>query len=126
MKFRYARHCNSLPEMIRFYRDGVGLKVLGDFEGHEGYDGVFLGPQTGDWHLEFTVSPTPADHHPDPDDLLVFYADSHPEMQEWAARIQKAGGRPVEPANPYWKKHGVTVEDPEGYRIVVAFRPGKE
>jgi len=25
----------------------------------------------------------------------------------------------VEPANPYWKKHGVTVADPDGFRVVL-------
>jgi catechol 2,3-dioxygenase-like lactoylglutathione lyase family enzyme len=126
MKFRHARHCHSLPEMIRFYRDGLGLLVLGTFEGHDGYDGVFLGPEAGDWHLEFTVSDAPAQHCPDPDDLLVFYVNSRPEMEQWAARIEKTGGKPVEPANPYWKKQGVTFEDPEGYRVVVALEPNSE
>ena len=27
--------------------------------------------------------------------------------------------QPVEPANPYWASHGVTFEDPDGFRVVL-------
>jgi catechol 2,3-dioxygenase-like lactoylglutathione lyase family enzyme len=26
---------------------------------------------------------------------------------------------PVEPANPYWGEHGLTFEDPDGFRVVL-------
>ena len=44
----------DLEAAIAFYRDGLGLPEIGRFEGHEGYDGVFLEiPGTGA-HLELT------------------------------------------------------------------------
>ncbi len=41
---RVARPTDQMTEIIRFYRDGLGLEVLGSFEGHDGFDGVMLGP----------------------------------------------------------------------------------
>ena len=30
----------------------------------------------------------------------------------------------VSPENPYWEKSGVTIEDPDGWRIVLMNSPG--
>ena len=54
MQVRFARHTDRLDEVVRFYRDRLGLPEFGRFEDHAGYDGVFLDlPGTGA-HLEFT------------------------------------------------------------------------
>src|SRR5215467_10413241 len=53
-KFRVARPTDNLPEIVRFYRDGLGLEVLTSFENHEGFDGVMLGHKGFPYHLEFT------------------------------------------------------------------------
>ena len=42
MQLRVARHTERLQEVVRFYRDGIGLTQIGGFRGHDGYDGVFL------------------------------------------------------------------------------------
>jgi hypothetical protein len=34
------------------------------------------------------------------------------------------GFLPVEPENPYWLLNGVTIEDPDGYRVVLVNKPG--
>jgi hypothetical protein len=34
------------------------------------------------------------------------------------------GYRAVVPANPYWEAHGVTIPDPDGWRIVLVESPG--
>jgi hypothetical protein len=55
MQLRVARHTQRLQEVVRFYRDGIGLTEIGGFRGHDGYDGVFLAvPDTGA-HLELTA-----------------------------------------------------------------------
>jgi hypothetical protein len=64
-QFRVARPTNQLQKVIEFYRDGVGLKIIGSFEGHDEYDGIMLGlPDATSYHLEFTQhvegSPCPA------------------------------------------------------------------
>lgn len=113
---RFARHTSRLEELVRFYRDGLGLRELGRFEDHDGYDGVFLDvPGTGA-HLEFTRGggqPPPVPHD---ETLLVLYLGDDNAVAEACAR---AGVQPVEPANPYWREHGVTVVDPDGFRVVL-------
>ena len=51
---RVARPTDSLPQVIKFYRDGLGLEVLSSFENHNGFDGVMLGRKGTPYHLEFT------------------------------------------------------------------------
>ena len=38
---------------------------------------------------------------------------------EVVARIKKSGYEPVSSFNPYWNQHGLTFEDPDGYRVVL-------
>ncbi len=40
---RIRRPTDQLERVVRFYRDGLGLAVLGGFEDHAGYDGVMIG-----------------------------------------------------------------------------------
>ena len=47
-QLRVARHTERLEELVRFYRDGLGLVEVGGFRNHGGYDGAFLAlPGTG-------------------------------------------------------------------------------
>ncbi|HYX76231.1 MAG TPA: hypothetical protein VE757_03550, partial [Gaiellaceae bacterium] len=55
MEVRFARHTGRLPEIVGFYRDGLGLREIGRFEDHAGYDGVFFGLPGTNAHLEFTT-----------------------------------------------------------------------
>jgi ribosomal protein S18 acetylase RimI-like enzyme len=90
---RVARHTERLDAIVAFYRDGLGLTEIGGFRGHDGYDGVFLEvPGTGA-HLEFTAGGGEGTPAPHPESLLVLY--------------------------PYWVEHGVTIEDPDGFRVVL-------
>jgi catechol 2,3-dioxygenase-like lactoylglutathione lyase family enzyme len=116
MQLRVARHTERLDEVVAFYRDAIGLPEIGGFRDHAGYDGVFLAvPGTGA-HLELTSGgghPAPAPH---PESLLVLYLGDEHSVQRVAARI---GADPVPPANPYWAEHGLTFEDPDGFRVVL-------
>ncbi len=51
VQVRVARPTDKLEEVVRFYRDGLGLEVIGSFEGHSGYSGVMLGLPGRDYHL---------------------------------------------------------------------------
>jgi hypothetical protein len=120
VQFRIARPTDQLDKVMEFYRDGVGLKVVGSFDKHDGYDGVMLGlPEVG-YHLEFTQhengSPCPA---PTEDNLLVFYIPDLEARDIIVKRLNAMGYPEVEPENPYWKNAGVTIEDPDGWRIVL-------
>lgn len=55
MQVRVARHTNRLAEIVRFYRDGLGLREIGRFKDHDGYDGIFLALTGTETHLEFTT-----------------------------------------------------------------------
>lgn len=120
MKLRVARHTTNLDKITSFYQDILGLEKLGGFNSHQNYDGVFLGLKGENWHLELTVSDEMPDHKPDEDDLLVFYANNVDEYNNLINRIEKAGINSVSPKNPYWKENGITILDPDGYRIVIS------
>ena len=55
---------DQLKKVVNFYCEGLGLKKIGSFEGHEGYDGIMIGLPNSSYHLEFTQhkdgSPCPA------------------------------------------------------------------
>jgi catechol 2,3-dioxygenase-like lactoylglutathione lyase family enzyme len=115
MQVRVARHTEQIDELVAFYRDGLGLPEIGSFHDHDGYDGVFLDlPGTGA-HLELTTGGDHGAPEPHPESLLVLYLGSE-EVKEIAARLD---AKPVEPANPYWADHGLTFEDPDGFRVVL-------
>jgi GNAT superfamily N-acetyltransferase/catechol 2,3-dioxygenase-like lactoylglutathione lyase family enzyme len=116
VQLRIARHTERLDEVVRFYRDGVGLNEIGGFRGHDGYDGVFLAvPGTGT-HLELTSGGDRGTPAPHPESLLVLYVGDDDTVRKIAARLAVD---PVQPANPYWADHGVTFEDPDGFRVVL-------
>ena len=117
---RIARHTERLDAIVGFYRDGLGLTVIGGFRDHDGYDGVFLElPKTGA-HLEFTAGGEAGAPTPHPESLLVLYLVDDAAVQAVVARL---GAEPVAPANPYWSEHGVTLEDPDGFRVVLVPEP---
>jgi catechol 2,3-dioxygenase-like lactoylglutathione lyase family enzyme len=117
---RVARPTDHLDATIRFYTEGVGLKVLGSFEDHEGFDGVMLGIRGASYHLEFTRKRGHASGRaPTQDNLLVFYIDEEQEWLDATERMSAAGYQPVPSFNPYWDRAGLTYEDPDGYRVVI-------
>jgi catechol 2,3-dioxygenase-like lactoylglutathione lyase family enzyme len=116
MQLRIARHTQRLDEIVAFYRDGLGLTEVGGFRDHGGYDGVFLEiPGTGA-HLEFTAGGEHLAPGPHPESLLVLYLG---DDQEVRTVVERLGVEPVDPANPYWAEHGLTFEDPDGFRVVL-------
>lgn len=77
--------------------------------GHRGYDGIMIGLPNANYHLEFTEhiegSPCPA--------------PTKETIQRIAQRLAQMGYPEVEPENLYWAEKGVTIEDPDGWRIVL-------
>ncbi|MGB0953590.1 MAG: VOC family protein [Planctomycetota bacterium] len=117
---RIARPTDALEEVVHFYRDGLGMQVLGSFEDHAGFSGAMLGDGRSGHHLEFTTHPEhPAGRAPTQDHLLVFYLPEKAAWREAVERLQAIGVEPVAALNPYWDVHGLTFEDPDGYRIVL-------
>ena len=103
MQVRFARHTERLPEIVRFYGDGLGLPELCRFDDHAGYDGVFFAlPGTGA-QLEFTSGGHHSAPSPHPETLLVLYLGNAEAVEEISKRV---GTGPVEAANPYWRTRG--------------------
>jgi catechol 2,3-dioxygenase-like lactoylglutathione lyase family enzyme len=116
MQVRVARHTNRLAEVVAFYREGLGLPEIGRFEDHDGYEGVFLALPGTDAHVELTSGGGHDAPTPHPETLLVLYLGTPEAVAETCARV---GVEPVEAANPYWRRHGVTLPDPDGFRVVL-------
>ena len=117
---RVARPTDRLDEVLRFYRDGLGLTTVGSFEDHDGFDGFMLGIPGAYYHLEFTRKRGhTAGLAPTPDNLLVFYLPDETEWQAAVDRMFANGYEPTASFNPYWDRSGRTFEDPDGYRVVI-------
>jgi catechol 2,3-dioxygenase-like lactoylglutathione lyase family enzyme len=122
---RIARPSLGLAAAERFYVQGLGLSVLfraaGSAESGT-HDLLMVGPAGGNWHLELTVgtrdmvAPSPT-----PEDLLVIYLAA-PVGEALVARAVAHGGTVVPAHNPYWDVGGVTITDPDGYRVVLTGR----
>src|SRR6476469_7792699 len=119
MELRVARHTERLDEVVAFYRDGLGLTETGGFRDDDGYDGVFLAIPGSGAHLELTAGGGHGAPAPHPESLLVLYLGDDAAIRAAAARL---GADPVAPANPYWAEHGLTFQDPDGFRVVLVAR----
>lgn len=120
MQVRIARPTNQLAAIKSFYTEGLGLKVIGEFTGHQGYDGVMIGLPDHQYHLEFTQFETPVDlPEPTKEHLLVFYFNDFEAFTKVNKRLQEMKFYPVSPENPYWEGKSLTYEDPDHWRIVL-------
>ncbi|ASK61010.1 hypothetical protein CFK37_01675 [Virgibacillus phasianinus] len=119
-QIRIARPTDKFDEVIDFYEKGLGLERMTDFTGHRGYTGVIYGLPGISYHLEFTKhvdgSPCSAPTH---DNLLVLYIPDKQEIDAIYDRLKQMGYDAVEPENHYWKEKGITIEDPDGWRVVL-------
>ncbi|WP_033338342.1 VOC family protein [Catenuloplanes japonicus] len=107
---RIARPARDLEATARFYTEGLGLEVLFRKEGL-----MMVGAPGARWHLELVAGETVPS--PTEEDLLVLYLDGPVDD----ARLVAAGGRRVAQGE-YWDRWGVTVADPDGYRLVLSTR----
>jgi hypothetical protein len=120
MKFRFARHTNNLNKLKSFYIDVLGFEVLGSFENHSNYNGIFIGRPDLDWHLEFTQSKEVVEFNYNEDDVLVFYPEEIRKYNQLLNNIQKQNIPIIKAKNPYWNENGKMILDPDGYRIIIS------
>ena len=119
---RIARPSRDLRVAERFWVAGLGLDVLFriDDSAEGGHALVMVGWHGAAWHLELVGDPdgeTPP--APTEEDLLVLYLDG-PVDEDVVSRLIEAGGTRVPARNPYWDEWGVTIADPDGYRLVLS------
>lgn len=120
MVIRVARHTNNLKSLVAFYCDILNFDVLGSFEDHDSYNGVFLGRKDLDWHLEFTTSLAKAQHQFDEDDILVFYPKSKIDYSNILHNIKQQNIKINTSKNPYWNENGVMIQDPDGFNVIIS------
>lgn len=120
MTFRFARHTNNLEQLKSFYIDILGLELLGGFENHNGYDGVFIGKPNENWHLEFTKSDEIVTFNFGEEDILVFYPNTKLEFELIHDNLIANKIEFIQAKNNYWNENGKMILDPDGYRVVIS------
>jgi catechol 2,3-dioxygenase-like lactoylglutathione lyase family enzyme len=120
MAMRVSRPTRDLGAAAAFYRDVVGLPVLGSFEDHDGFSGVIFGLPDASRQLELVAAPD-AEPAPGAEDQLVLYLGSAAGVAGAAAKARAAGHEPAASANPYWANAGaVCFVDPDGYWLALS------
>src|SRR5690349_23750588 len=115
MAVRVARPTRDLGTAAAFYRDALGLPVLGSFEDHDGFNGVILGLPDASRQLELVAAPD-AEPAPTAEDQLVLYLGSAERVENAAAQLRAAGFESSVSPNPYWANVGAACfVDPDGY-----------
>jgi len=121
VQVRIARATTSIQSILPFYTKGLGLSIIDYFNDHDGYSGVMLGLPDFQYHLEFTESlHIEQIQPPNADALLVFYIPHEAPLSDAVKRFEELGFFPVKSLNPYWDSIGLTYQDPDGWRIVLA------
>jgi catechol 2,3-dioxygenase-like lactoylglutathione lyase family enzyme len=120
MKLRVARHTNDLKKIKYFYIDILGFELLGGFENHNNYDGIFIGKPNLDWHLEFTKSDKIAVFNFGEEDYLVFYPDNNSEYNAILEKISRNKIEFITSKNTFWNENGKIVLDPDGFGVIIS------
>jgi prolyl oligopeptidase len=122
-KLRVARPTDNLQDITKMYVTGLGFKVLGEFQDHNGFDGAIIGHEMHNYHFEFTHHKgTAVGKAPTQDNLLVFYFTEPDLWDKCCNRMIDAGFKLVPAYNDYWDVAGNTFEDIDGYRVVLQNR----
>lgn len=120
MKLRVARHTDDLEKIKTFYINVLGFELLGSFENHDNYDGIFIGKPNLDWHFEFTKSDKKAQHFSDEDDSIVLYPETISYYNKLISNLVKYNISTIASSNPYWNENGKMFLDPDGFRIIIS------
>jgi catechol 2,3-dioxygenase-like lactoylglutathione lyase family enzyme len=123
VQVRIARQTGRLDEVVAFYRDRLGLPEVTRFVDHDGYTGVIIDLPGTAAHLEFVATEHIVPPTPHIEDLIVLYLGDRQRVDQLVAR---SGAATVPSANPYWDRAGVTILDPDGFRVVLVAAPWPE
>lgn len=122
---RIARPSRDLVAVADFWINGLGLSELfrHTSTGAPGdHELLMMGWPDAAWHLELVHDRSePVEPQPTPEDLLVVYLDE-PVPPALVERLEAHGGKRVPAHNPYWDTWGITIEDPDGYLLVLSVR----
>ncbi|MFD3475080.1 VOC family protein [Streptomyces sp. NPDC058695] len=122
---RIARPSRDLEAAEQFWISGLGLDVLYRHTSDGSPDDhslLMAGWPDAAWHLELVNDPAaPVEPRPTAEDLLVIYL-GEPIPDSLVERLAQHGGKRVPAHNPYWETWGVTIQDPDGYLLVLSTR----
>jgi predicted N-acetyltransferase YhbS/catechol 2,3-dioxygenase-like lactoylglutathione lyase family enzyme len=118
---RWVRESRRYDETVAFYRDLVGLPIVGEFHESFGEDGTIFGlPDTGT-QLEIVRAQPDDDVTPGRFDQIVFYLANADAVQVATAPLRTKGIAPVDDPHPYWAANGAVVfSDPDGRTVCFA------
>lgn len=117
---RVVRSSVHYDETIGFYRDLVGLPVIGEFRDSYGEDGTIFGLPDATTHLEIVRSHD-ATQSVGEFDQFVLYLPDQAAVEDATEKLRTTGVRPEPEQHPYWADNGgTTFRDPDGRGIVYA------
>jgi GNAT superfamily N-acetyltransferase len=117
---RWAHASNRYHETVSFYRDLVGLPVVGEFTSSYGEDGTIFGlPDTA---VQMEIVRAHTDHVPIMStDQLVLYLEDQDSLARASTPLLDAGLIPDPGQHAYWEANGaITFRDPDGRGLVLA------
>lgn len=116
---RWARSSSHYEDTISFYRDAVGLPVIGEFGNSFGEDGTIFGLPDAGTQMEIIRGHGSED--PCAFDQLVLYLDDAEAVTAATAPLRERGFSPDPDPHPYWEANGaVLYRDPDGRVLVFA------
>jgi len=118
---RFAHLSARYDETIPFYRDVVGLPVVGGFTGSFGEDGTIFGLPDTTVQLEVVRARGRDELAAGEFDQLVLYLADADAVATATAPLRAAGLEPNPTPHPYWAANGAVVfRDPDGRDVVFA------
>jgi GNAT superfamily N-acetyltransferase len=117
---RWARASSHYEATVAFYRDLVGLPIVGDFAGSFGDDGTIFGLPDTRTQLEI-VRAHNADEPTGSVDQLVLYLSDPAAVARATKTLRQQGFTPDSSPPAYWAANGAVIfDDPDGRGVVFA------
>jgi predicted N-acetyltransferase YhbS len=119
---RFARASSNYESTVAFYRDLVGLPVLGVFLASSGADGTIFGLPDASVQLEIVRAREDGDAvNGGGSDQLVLYLDGPAALPAAVFSLRAAGLLPDPEPHAYWAANGaVSYRDPDGRAVIFA------
>lgn len=120
LQIRIAKPTLNFDLVKKFYVEGFGFQILGEFVDHDGFDGIMIGSSDSPYHFEFIKhKTTPIKPSSSSEDLIIIYQPNYSEWKKIVDCLENLNFETVKSHNPYWDKKGKTFLDGDGYRVVI-------
>ena len=117
---RWVRSSSNYDQTVAFYRDLLGLPIVGSFHDSYGEDGTIFGLPGVATHLEIVRSHETG-RRADRFDQLVLYLPDSDAVRDATEPLRRRGLTPESAIHPYWAANGAVIFlDPDGRGVVFA------